>query len=89
MKLGTKTRHSARAMLDLLLNYENGSKVVPSREISTRQQVSPEYREHLLGSLRSAGLARSERGARGGHALTRPPDQIDLREIYYVSMRGP
>ena len=89
MKLGTKTRHSARAMLDLLLNDENGSGVVPAKEISTRQQVSPEYREHLLGSLRSAGLARSVRGAKGGYMLTRPPDRINLREIYYVSMRGP
>jgi Rrf2 family protein len=24
------------------------------------------------------------RGAQGGHALTRPPDQINLREIYHV-----
>jgi DNA-binding IscR family transcriptional regulator len=25
MKLGTRTRYSTRAMLDLALNYENGS----------------------------------------------------------------
>ncbi len=86
MKLGTRTRYSARAMLDLALNYENGSEVVPAKEISTRQQVSPKYLEHLLGSLRSAGLARSVRGARGGYTLTRPPDQISLREIYQVSI---
>ena len=59
MRLGTRTRYSARAMLDLALNYESGSRVVPSREISTRHQVSPKYLEHLLGSLRSAGLASS------------------------------
>jgi Rrf2 family protein len=89
MKLGTRTRHSARAMLDLALNYENGCEVVPSSEISTCQQVSPKHLEHLLGPLRSAGLARSVWGASGGYTLTRPPDQINLCEIYHASMRGP
>jgi Rrf2 family cysteine metabolism transcriptional repressor len=84
MKLGTKTRYSTRAMLDLALNYENGNGVVPAGEISTRQQVSPKYLEHLLASLRSAGLVRSVRGAKGGHTLTKPPDEINLREIYHV-----
>ena len=56
MKLGTKTRYSARAMVDLALKYSNGNGVVPAQEISTRQQVSPKYLEHLLAWLRSAGL---------------------------------
>jgi len=86
MKLGTRTRYSARAMLDLALDHENGSEVIPAKEINTRQQVSPKHLEHLLGSLRSAGLARSVRGARGRYTLTRSPDQINLREIYHVSI---
>ena len=89
MKLGTWTRHSARAIPDLALNYENGCKVFPAKEIGIRQQVSPEYLEHLWGSLRPAGLTRSVRGARGMHTLTRPSDQINSRGIYHVSMRGP
>jgi Rrf2 family protein len=84
MKLGTKTRYSARAMVDLALSYEDGNAIVPVKEISTRQQVSPKYLEHLLASLRSAGLVRSVRGANGGHTLTRPPNEINLREIYHV-----
>ena len=84
MKLGTRTRYSARAMVDLALNYENGNGVVTVKEIAARQQVSPKYLEHLLASLRAAGLVRSVRGAKGGHTLTRPPAQINLREIYHV-----
>jgi Rrf2 family protein len=84
MKLGTKTRYSARAMVDLALNYEDGNGVTTVKEISARQQVSPKYLEHLLASLRSAGLVRSVRGAKGGHTLARPPDEINLREIYHV-----
>jgi len=71
-------------MLDLALNYENGNGVVTVKDISTRQQVSPKYLEHLLASLRSAGLVRTVRGAKGGHTLTRSPDEINLREIYHV-----
>ena len=71
-------------MLDLALNYKGGNGIVPVKEISTRQQVSPKYLEHLLASLRAAGLVRSVRGAKGGHTLTRSPDEINLREIYHV-----
>lgn len=84
MKLGTRTRYSTRAMVDLALNYDNGNGVVTVKEISAQQQVSPKYLEHLLSSLRSASLVRSVRGAKGGHTLSRPPDRINLREIYHV-----
>jgi Rrf2 family cysteine metabolism transcriptional repressor len=84
MKLGTRTRYTTRAMLDLALNYDNGSSVVSTREIAEHQEVSPKYLESLLAALRSAGLVRSIRGMEGGYALTRPPSQINLREIYQV-----
>ncbi len=80
MKLGTKTRYGARAMLELALNYEK--KVVSTREIARRQRISPKYLENLLASLRSASLVKSVRGAQGGHTLARHPGQINLREIY-------
>jgi Rrf2 family cysteine metabolism transcriptional repressor len=82
MKLSTRTRYGTRAMLDLALNYENG--VVSVKEIATRQQVSRKYLEHLLTSLRSAGLVRTLRGAQGGHTLARRPSQINLRDIHDV-----
>jgi Rrf2 family cysteine metabolism transcriptional repressor len=80
MKLSTKMRYGSRAMLELALHYEDG--VTSTREIAGEQAVSPKYLEHLLASLRSARLVRSVRGAQGGHSLTRPPAQINLREIY-------
>jgi Rrf2 family protein len=82
MQLSTKTRYSTRAMLDLALNWGNG--VISVGEIAASQQISPKYLEHLLASLRSGGLVRSVRGPHGGYALARPPDQINLREIYDV-----
>jgi len=84
MKLSTKTRYGTRAMLELALNYQSGNGVVSVREIAACQQISPKYLEHLLASLRAAGLVRSIRGTHGGHTLAKPPDQISLREIYHV-----
>ena len=84
MKLGTKTRYSTRAMLDLALNYDNGASMVSAREIAEHQEVSPKYLESLLAGLRSAGLVRSARGTEGGYTLARPPAEINLRQIYQV-----
>jgi len=80
MRLGTRTRYGARAMLDLAHDYERG--LVSVREMAGRHQVSLKYLEHLLASLRTAGLVKSARGAHGGYTLARPPDQINLRQVY-------
>jgi Rrf2 family protein len=84
MKLGTKTRYGTRAMLELALHYHDGTQPLSAGEIAARQQLSPKYLERLLVALQGAGLVRSVRGTRGGHVLARPPDQINLREIYGV-----
>lgn len=82
MKLSTKARYGTRAMLDLALRYEAGP--VSAKEIAESQGVSRKYLESLLTALRNLGLIKSVRGAKGGHVLARPPDQITLREIFDV-----
>ena len=82
MKLSTKTRYATRAMLDLALSYESGP--LTAKEIANNQQVSAKYLESLLAVLRSAGFVRSVRGAKGGHMLAKPPDQITLRQIFEI-----
>lgn len=82
MKLSTRTRYGTRAMLDLALRHRSGP--VSAREIARRQEVSTKYLESLLAMLRSAGLVRTVRGAKGGYMLARSPDGITLREIFDV-----
>ena len=82
MRLSTKGRYGARAMLDLALNF--GKEPVLLRDIATRQEVSEKYLEHSMSSLRNAGLVRSIRGARGGYILAKPPSEIRLSEIMEV-----
>lgn len=82
MRLSTKGRYGARAMLDLALNL--GREPVLLRDIATRQEVSEKYLEHSMSSLRNAGLVRSIRGAHGGYVLAKPPSEIRLSEIMEV-----
>ena len=79
MKISTKGRYGIRAMLDLALHY--GEKPVLVKEIAVSQQISYRYLEHLLISLKVAGMVKSVRGARGGFTLAKPPSQIRLSEI--------
>jgi Rrf2 family protein len=79
MKLSTKGRYGMRAMLDLALHYGQGAILV--RDIAKRQEVSERYLEHLLISLKAAGMVRSTRGTHGGFSLTMPPSKIRLDEI--------
>jgi Rrf2 family protein len=79
MKLSTRGRYGARAMLDIALhNLEGKSKL---HDIANRQEVSPKYLDHILASLRKADLIKNVRGRYGGYLLTRPAAQINLREV--------
>jgi len=81
MKLSTRTRYGVRAMLDLAENASKGP--MQLREIARRQEISAKYLEQLMAVLKSAGLARSVRGAKGGYVLAKPPDQIKLSDVFH------
>ena len=86
MKLSTKVRYGTRAMMDLAM-HENGEPV-QLKDIAKRQGVSLSYLEHVIAPLVSAGLVKSTRGSKGGIVLSRPPEEIKLREIVEV-LEGP
>lgn len=79
MKLSTKGRYAARAMLDIALNQGGGPVAV--REIAERQRISERYLENILTVLVGAGLVISTRGKSGGFSLSRAPRDINLEEI--------
>jgi len=61
---------------------------VPLREVARRQNLSENYLEHLVGSMRRADLIKSVRGPSGGYLLARAPLKISLGEIIRV-LEGP
>ena len=79
MKLSTRSRYGARAMLDLALNYGNGPVIL--KEIARRQGVSERYLENIMVVFVSGGLVNSARGKQGGFTLARAPADIRLSEI--------
>ena len=79
MHLTTRGRYAVRAMVDLALHAN--SEPVSLREISGRQAISEKYLEQLFRSLRTAGLIRTIRGARGGYVLGREADAINIGEV--------
>jgi Rrf2 family protein len=79
MKLSTKARYGMRALIDVALHQKEGP--VGLGDIAQRQEVSEKYLEHLFRQLKSAGIVRSVRGAKGGYCLSRPQEEITLLEI--------
>jgi Rrf2 family protein len=57
-------------------------RVVSVKEIAERQEISAKYLEQIMNSLKLAGLVKSRRGVHGGYMLARPPEQIELREVF-------
>ena len=51
-------------------------------EISDKEQLSRPYVGKLLMILKKSGLIKAVRGRHGGYTLTRPPENISLREIF-------
>jgi Rrf2 family protein len=66
-------------MIDIAENYGRGP--VSLRQLTERQCLSLKYMEQIIPLLKSSGLIRSARGARGGYVLARKPSEITLRDI--------
>jgi len=81
MKLSTRTRYGVRAILELAENAGKGP--MQLKAIARRQDISAKYLEQLMAVLKSAGLVRSVRGAKGGYILTRPANDIRLSEVFH------
>ncbi|MEJ7759703.1 MAG: Rrf2 family transcriptional regulator [Gemmatimonadaceae bacterium] len=58
---------------------------VTGREIAAQERLPADYVEQILLRLRRAGVITSTRGARGGYALARPPQEISIRAVIHAS----
>ena len=83
MKLSTKGRYGLKAMVDLTVAYGRG--YVSIATLAQQQGISESYLEQLIASLKKAGLVESVRGAQGGYALSRKPEDIDVGEVLRAS----
>jgi Rrf2 family protein len=86
MKISTKIRYGARAMLDLASHYGEGP--IELKEIAKRENISLKYLEQVINPLRAAGLVKSIRGSKGGYSLAKPPSEICLYDVVEI-LEGP
>jgi Rrf2 family protein len=80
LKLSTRSRYGTRLMLDMAQHYHEGGPVQLG-DIAKRQNVSVKYLEQIIIPLKKAHYIESVRGPKGGHILTKPPEEITVGEI--------
>ena len=79
LKLTTKGRYGLRAVIDLAMYAKN--EPVSLSDVAERQNISISYLEQLISKLKKAGIVQSTRGAQGGYALAKEPEEISVGEI--------
>jgi Rrf2 family iron-sulfur cluster assembly transcriptional regulator len=79
MRLSTRSRYGTRLLLDMAQHYQAGP--VNLSQVAQRQGISVKYLEQIAIPLKKAKIIKSVRGPKGGHLLTRPPNEINLAEV--------
>jgi Rrf2 family transcriptional regulator, cysteine metabolism repressor len=82
VKISSRGQYGLRALAVLATRHGQGP--VQVREIARAERLSAKYLEQLLGRLRTGGLVKSMRGARGGYTLARGPAEIRVREVLLI-----
>lgn len=79
MKLSTKSRYSARILIELARHRH--ASPLQTGKISSKQDIPLKYLEQLITVLRKSGYIQSFRGPKGGHKLAVDPSEIMLGHI--------
>jgi Rrf2 family protein len=76
----SRSRYALKIMMDLAGHPDEPQQ--KRMDISNRHGIPSDYMDHILASLREAGLLESIRGRNGGLRLARPADAISAWEIF-------
>lgn len=52
------------------------------KDIALNQEISVKYLDHIISSLKRAGLVANVAGRKSGYRLTRPAEQISMMDIF-------
>ena len=78
MKLSTRARYGLRITFLIGLS---GEKPVSLTNLVKQTDLSEKYLGQLLIMLRKGGIVESLRGSQGGYFLSRPADEISIKEV--------
>ena len=79
MRITTQAEYGLICALHLARRIDDGP--VTGREIAALERLPGDYVEQIMLKLRRAGIVRSTRGAHGGYALARQPDEISVHDV--------
>jgi Rrf2 family protein len=86
VNISTKSEYGLRALIYLASHSER--ETIPAREIAEKWSVPLKYLEHILKSLKDAGLIEGQVGVGGGYRLSRASTLITAGEVIRI-MDGP
>lgn len=79
MQFSAKEYYGLRAMTQWARRYGEGP--VSVAEVADAEGLPVPYLEQIIPSLRDSGLLLSTRGARGGYALSRSPQEVSVADV--------
>ena len=79
MTFSSKAEYGVRLMVEL--GRQEGERPTSLKAIAEAEDLPLSYLEHVVASLKRAGLVESSRGAHGGYRLARPAAEIAMDEV--------
>ena len=79
MKISQKGLYALQAMMMLARRHNQGA--IKIRDIAYEENLPEKFLELILLELKNSRMVESVRGAKGGYALRRPPEEIYLSDI--------
>lgn len=86
MRVSTKGRYGLRTLMDIAMHQAKGP--VTLNDIAERQEISVKYLWQVINPLKTSGVLRVTRGAKGGYVLARRPEDITMLEVMNI-LEGP
>jgi len=86
VRISTKGRYGLRTLMDIAMHQDKGA--VTLNDIARRQEISVKYLWQVINPLKTSGLLKVTRGAKGGYVLARRPEEITMYDIVTI-LEGP
>jgi Rrf2 family transcriptional regulator, cysteine metabolism repressor len=80
MKISNRTYYGLKLMLKLAVSYNEG--IVSLSEIAEAENISEKFLENIVAAVKTKGILKVKRGAKGGYYLSKNPSEITLKEIF-------
>lgn len=86
MRVSRRATYGIMAAVDLAMNSKEAP--IQARVIARRQAIPIKFLEHVLHSMKTAGIIDSHRGAQGGYRLLKEPSALSVADVLEV-LDGP